>query len=57
MKSLKKEMRRLLSLLVVAAMIVVSVPQEYLTVRAAEISAESTELGAPEKIEGGGVKG
>lgn len=36
MKRLEREIRRLLSLLMVAAVIVVSVPQEYLTVRAAE---------------------
>lgn len=55
MKSLKKEIRRLLSLFVVAAMILVSVPQEYLTVRAAEISEDGTKPGASEKI-GGEVK-
>lgn len=37
MKGLKKEVRRLVSLLVAAALVVVSAPQEYLTVRAAEI--------------------
>ena len=56
MKSLKREIRRLLSLLVVAAMIVVSVPQEYLTVRAAEISEDGTEPGAPKTAPGAEVK-
>ena len=36
MKRLKREIRRLLSLLMVAAVIVVSAPQEYWTVRAAK---------------------
>lgn len=43
MKNLKKQGKRWLSLFVVTAMVFVSVPQEYLTVQAAETSENRTE--------------
>jgi len=43
MKNLKKQRKRWLSLFVVTAMVFVSVPQEYLTVQAAETSENRTE--------------
>lgn len=51
MKRLEKEIRRLLSLLMVTAVIVVSVPQEYLTVRAAEEREAGESNGTVEKTQ------
>lgn len=44
MKNLKKQGKRWLSLLLVTAMAFISVPQEYLTVQAAEMSENRTEM-------------
>lgn len=51
MKRLEREIRRLLSLLMVAAVIVVSAPQEYWTVRAAEEREAIESSGTEEKTQ------